>query len=69
MLTTEERRLLNLYHSGSAAETAAVVCEALPDITEQDVRAAAENVIRKLGAMDGAVFESLTAESEVTYAG
>jgi len=67
--TTEERRLLNLYHSGSANETAAVVRDALPDITEPDVHAAAVSVIRKLGVMEGTEFDSLTIESGCAYAG
>jgi hypothetical protein len=52
--TAEERRLLFLYRSGSAEETAAVVRDALRDISDPDVRAAAGSLLRKLEGMGGA---------------
>ena len=65
----EERRLLHLYISGSAEETAAVVREALADISEPDLRTAAEGILRKLDGMSEASFECLALESEGRYAG
>jgi hypothetical protein len=56
MLTSGEIKLFVLYRSGSAAATAAVVREALPDITEADEHAAAEGLIQKLECMSGAQF-------------
>lgn len=46
--TTEERRLLVLYYTGSAEDTVIIMRDALADITEPDERAAAEVVIMKL---------------------
>jgi len=57
--TTEERRLLFLYHSGSAFDTAAVVRDALNDITDPDERAAAESLLQKLEGMSEAAFDVL----------
>ena len=65
MLTTEERRLLHIYRSGSALETAAVVRDALADIPESDVRAAAVNLLRKLENISELEF----AEMVTPYAG
>jgi hypothetical protein len=56
MLSSGEIKLFVLYCSGSAAATAAVVREALPDITEADERAAAEGLIQKLERMSGTRF-------------
>lgn len=65
MLTTEERRLLHIFRSGSAVETAVVVRDALADISEPDVRDAAESLLRKLECMSEAEF----AEMRTPYAG
>ena len=59
MLPSEEKRLLHLYRSGSAAETAAVVLDALADITDPDERAAAAGLLRKLEGMNGTDFDAL----------
>jgi len=59
MFTTEERRLLFLYHSGSASDTAAVVLDALNDITDPDERTAAESLLQKLEGMGEAAFDIL----------
>jgi hypothetical protein len=63
ILTNEERRLFAVYCSGSAAETAAVVREALPDIAEADENAAAIGLLFKLDGMDEAAFGDLFIES------
>ena len=47
-LTTEERQLYILYCSDTLYETAAVIKDALKDITEQDVRVTAESLLHKL---------------------
>ena len=57
--TTEERRLLFLYRSGSASDTAAVVLDALNDITDPDERTAAESLLQKLEGMGEAAFDIL----------
>jgi len=54
IFTTEERRLPSLYHSGSVAETAAVVGDAMNDITGPEERAAAVALMRKLEEMNEA---------------
>ena len=61
MLTAAEKRLLNIYYSGSAEDTAAVVRDALADITEQDERTAAVSLLLKLEAMGTAEFEGYDA--------
>ena len=55
--TTEERRLLHLYYYGSVAETAAVVQDALYDITDPDERAAAVGLLQKLERIQGTALE------------
>jgi galactokinase/mevalonate kinase-like predicted kinase len=65
--TSEEKRLLILYHSGSVRDTAAVIMDALNDITDRDERAAALGVFRKLGAMSAAEFEAVDPERGAIY--
>ena len=60
-LTIEEAWLFALYHSGSVTETAAVIREALPDITERSELAAAGSLLRKLEG--GVTTEDLSSES------
>jgi hypothetical protein len=57
MFTTEERRLISLYRSGTREDTAAQLREAIPYIDERDVRAAAESAIRKLMALGDTAFD------------
>jgi hypothetical protein len=56
--TAEEKRLLHLYYSGSASETAAVVQDALTDITDPEERAAAGSLLRKLESMSGTALDT-----------
>ncbi len=63
MLTPEEIKLFVLYRSGTAAATADIVREALPDISEEDERAAAVGLQFKLEAMSDEVFGSLATEA------
>ena len=63
--TAEERRLLLLYYSDSVADTAAIVQEALADITDPDERAVARSLLRKLGKMNAAEFESFNPDCKV----
>ena len=63
--TSEEKRLLLLYHSGSLIETSAVLREALPDIIEPDVSAVAVTLIRKLDDINDTEFDSIDPESGV----
>jgi hypothetical protein len=56
--TAEEKRLLHLYCSGSASETAAVVQDALNDITDPEERAVAGNLLWKLEGMSGTALDS-----------
>jgi predicted proteasome-type protease len=62
IFTTEEKRLLILYHSGSLADTAAVVMDALNDMTERDECIAAMSVLRKLSDMSEAEFQGIDPE-------
>lgn len=63
-LTTEERRLINLFHSGSVKTVISAVLDALPDINEQDVR-----VLGKLESMSEAEYDGIALESGGCYAG
>ena len=65
IFTADEKRLLNLYYSGSAAETADIVRDALNDITDPEERGAAQGLLRKLERMSGAEFDSLDPECGV----
>ncbi len=68
ILTSNELRLFGLYYSDTAGETAAVVREAMPDISEDDERAAAVGLHYKLEAMSDDVFGSLAIASGCCYA-
>lgn len=68
IFTTEERRLFNLFHSGSVETTVSVVSDALADINEPDVRAAAVSVLEKLESMSDAEYNIHADESGVCYA-
>lgn len=68
ILTTEERRLFDLFHSGSVETVVSTVSDALPDINEPDVRAAAVSLLEKLESISDAEYNGLVAESEVCYA-
>lgn len=57
--TDEEMRLLRLYFAGSAAETAAVILDALGDMTDPDERVAAKSLLRKLDSMGDIAFDLL----------
>jgi hypothetical protein len=59
IFTSEEWRLFFLYCSGSATDTAAVVRDAMDDITDPDERAAAYGLLRKLEGMSGTAFDLL----------
>jgi hypothetical protein len=67
IFTTEERRLLNIYHSGSVRDTVSVVLDALPDITEPDERIAALSILRKLIFMSEDEYSGIAPESEECY--
>jgi len=69
ILPAEEKRLLHLYRSGSTAETTAVLKEALTEISEPDVQAAAKELLRKLENMNGVMFHMLGSETEQCYVG
>lgn len=66
--TTEERRLICLFHSGSVKDTVSVVLDALPDISEPDVHAAAISVLGKLESMSEDEYNSHVSEIEGCYA-
>lgn len=63
--TTGEKRLLILYHSGSACDTAAVLRDALRDTYDPDERAAALSALRKLENMSELEFENYVEENGV----
>jgi hypothetical protein len=67
MLSAEEKRLLHLYRCGSATETAAVIQEALTDISEPEVHAAAKELLRKLENINGVMFCMFAFEAEGLY--
>uniref|UniRef100_S0DD95 Uncharacterized protein n=1 Tax=termite gut metagenome TaxID=433724 RepID=S0DD95_9ZZZZ len=58
-LSSQEKNLACLYHSGSRADTAAQIREALPCLNEPDTLAAAHGALEKLEAMSEMEF-SLT---------
>ena len=68
MFTSQERQLLHLYLVGSVDETAAVLRDALNDITERDERAAAESVLRKLEGISGSEFGSFSSTESMVCA-
>ena len=61
-INAAEMRLLNIYSSGSAADTAAVMRDALPDIGESDERKAALSLLSKLERMGEAAPEGFSLE-------
>jgi len=63
-LSKQEADLVCIYYSGSRADTAAQMREALPHIDEPDVLDAAESAIGKLEAMSGAEFSTLASSLE-----
>jgi hypothetical protein len=67
IFTTAERRLLLLFYSGNASDTAETLCQALPDIHDSDERAAAAGLIAKLDGMDETALAEYISESEVNY--
>lgn len=60
-LSRQERNLAGIFLSGSREGTIAQMREALPDMDEPDVCAAAESAIGKLSAMSGPEFSALAA--------
>ena len=68
IFTNDERRLIILYYSGSAAETIAIVREALDDITDPDERRAAGSLLSKLEGMSHAELDNLAADWGCCYA-
>jgi len=66
IFTTAERRLLLLFYSGNASDTAEILCQALPDIHDSDERAAA-GLIAKLDGMDETALAEYISESEGQY--
>jgi len=66
--TNDERRLLLLYQSGSVADTADTLRDALLDTNDADERKVIAGILRKLDGMDEAEFDSYVLESEGLYA-
>ena len=64
LFTNAERRLLLLFYSGDATDTAEILCQALPDIHDCDERAAAAGLIVKLSDIDEAALADFISESE-----
>ena len=63
--TDDEKRLLYLYYSGSVAEAADNIRDALADITDPDERSTALELLRKLEGMSETEFDCLDPESGV----
>ena len=64
LFTNAERRLLLLFYSGNATDTADILCQALPDIHDSDERTAAAGLIVKLGNIDETALADFIMESE-----
>jgi hypothetical protein len=67
IFTTAERRLLLLFYSGNASDTAETLCQALPDIHDSDERAAAAGLIAKLPNLNEAALAEHISESGESY--
>ena len=67
ILSAEERRLFFLYKSDTVETTVSVVLEALEDIDEPEIEAAALGLLQKLFCMDDVDLEILAIEVEDYY--